>query len=258
VDAGELSHVKSFGMAEVTVDPNVEMRRRFWDILVIPLFVGLLLAVAAYFAPRVFEAGKQLSYTVEKPSDYLSERLQGVTIQVNGTPTSSLFVTKVRIWNSGSVALKDVSILFEFDPADQTFRILNVAHATKPEREFGNIAEASPDVNSARFTYSLLNRGDEDTVSFLTNESVQPKIYAKAEDLSLLEAAAPHRATPIRVSLLIGLVGLLASVLSMVVSSLRAQERLTQLLFTLHEARTAVAKTREAAEKAFGNKVKQD
>jgi hypothetical protein len=216
-------------MADIVPVFAAAKRRRFFDLFVIPLVVGLILALASFLIPRILEAGKRLSYVVDKPTDYLSQRLQGVTIQVNGVPTANVFLTKVRLWNSGGVALKDVGVLVEFDAPDQAFRILNVAHTTKPEREFGSIAQANPDANSTRFTYSLLNRGDEDTISFLTNESAEPKIYAKAEDLKVLQATLNRRAllgTSVDISLIVGLIGLLASVLSVIISAVKTRQEL--------------------------------
>lgn len=186
--------------------------RRFWDLLVIPVIVGLILAVAAFFLPRILEGGKRLSYTSEKPTDYSSQRLDGVTIQVNGVPTTNLFVTKVRLWNSGSVALKDVGVLFRFKPPDQNFKILTFAHTTRPELEFGDIKPTKSDDNSAKFVYALLNPNDEDIVSFLTNESIEPTVHAKAEDLRVVQVLATSPAQKSKF-LWVGAIGVVASLL---------------------------------------------
>ena len=186
--------------------------RRFWDLLVIPVIVGLILAVAAFLLPKILEGGKRLSYTSEKPTDYLSQRLDGVTIQVNGVPTTNLFVTKVRLWNSGSVALKDVGVLFLFKSPDQNFKILTFAHTTKPELEFGDIRPTKSDDNSAKFVYSLLNPNDEDIVSFLTNESIEPTVHAKAEDLKVVQVLPTNPAQKNKF-LWVGGIGVVASLL---------------------------------------------
>jgi hypothetical protein len=235
-----------------------ESKRRFWDVLTIPLLVGLILALAAYFIPRVLESGKRLSYTVEKPTDYLSERLQGVTIQVNGIPTTNLFVTKVRVWNSGSVALKDLGVLFEFNSQDQNFKILNVAHNTKPSREFGSIAQTDVDDKSVRFIYSLLNRSDEDTLSFLTNESVEPKIYAKAEDLKVVPVAPSTKASSSYWDIsaaFLGLIGALASFVSTWLASVFERKReTTKMVGSLKEVAAKAIEVQEELTKTLERK----
>lgn len=195
--------------------------KRFWDGFIIPIVVGLVLALVAYAIPKVAKTGKRLSYTIEKPTNYISEQLQGVTIQVNGTPTTDLFVTKVRLWNSGGSALKDLPVLLYFDTTDANFKILNIAHATRPEREFGSIANSRPDDKSARFVYDLLNRNDEDTISFLTNESAQPTLYAKTEDLNTELVSPNPRAYSSWFTLLAGIIGVAASLLSTFLSWVR-------------------------------------
>lgn len=232
-------------MAPSDDEAGAASKRRFWDNLLIPLIVGLILAFATYLIPRVLEAGRRLSYTTEKPTGYLSEHLQGVTIQVNGTVTTDLFVTKVRLWNSGSVALKDLGVLFVFNTADQNFKILSVAHATKPEREFGQITQTNPDDRSTRFVYSLLNRNDEDTVSFLTNQSAEPTIYAKAEDLKLVQVAPGRGDRLLRFSsALAGAIAVLASLLSSLFSAVARKRQLVRLRDL--QSRTAELKARMA------------
>jgi hypothetical protein len=235
--------------------------RRVWELLIIPLVVGIILAVVTFVIPRILEVGKRLSYSIDKPTDYLSERLQGVTIQVNGFPTSNLFVVKVRIWNSGSAALKDVSVLFDFDTADHNFRILNVAHATKPEREFGSITQANPDINSTRLTYSLLNRGDEDTISFLTNESVEPKIYAKAEDMRIKRAAFNLRVSPLAatlISLVVGLIGLAGSLLGFLLSAAKERQMKNEWLRREWIRHQLLADESEAAKQQILRKAQEE
>jgi hypothetical protein len=200
--------------------------RSLWETFTTPLLVGLILAVATYAIPRIFEAGKRLSFSVEKPTNYLSHRLQGVTVQVNGVPTSDLFVENVRVWNSGSIALKNVGVAFVFNTSDPNFKMLNVSHSTKPEREFGEITQTTPDDRSWKFAYSLLNRKDEDVISFLTNEAVIPSVFCKAEDLIVTQVSPNREETtgrPFGMSMLIwtAILGFVASLLSISVTVIR-------------------------------------
>ena len=237
-----------------TTDNQLRARRKrhFWDNLIIPLAVGLILAVSTYLIPKILEAGKRLSYTAEKPTDYLSQRLEGVTIQVNGVPTASLFVTKVKLWNSGSVALKDLGVLVVFNTQDQKFKVLNIAHATKPEREFGSVTQSSPDGTSTRLVYALLNRNDEDTISFLTNESVEPTIYAKAEDLKLVQVTPTRNDKLWGISVLVsGLIGILASFLSALFTAV-AKRREAKMWDSFSSLTATTAEVKTKMLEAFG------
>lgn len=67
------------------------------------------------------------------------------------------------------------------------FQIFSLDHNTKSEYEFGEISELSSEKMSKRFEYSLLNAGDQDTVTILTNDVSEIGFFAKAEGLKIVE-----------------------------------------------------------------------
>lgn len=63
-------------------DSNARWTR---DILLIPLIVGLLVALFTFLLPKLIEKGKEISYTIEGPTSYVNQQAAGaVTITVRG------------------------------------------------------------------------------------------------------------------------------------------------------------------------------
>jgi hypothetical protein len=159
------------------------------DLLVIPLVVGIVVAAVTYVFPFLFEKGKQLSYSIDGPIVYLnSEALGKAKITIDGVEATNIFGCKVRIWNSGSVALTSLPIRFVFDKATTNFTIFNVSHDTIPKEEFGKIEEVGSDATSKRFVYELLNPKDQDELTFITDSNVKVSVYSKAEGLQTKQA----------------------------------------------------------------------
>lgn len=159
--------------------------KRWQDLLIIPLIVGLIVAFVQFGLPKFFEKNTQLSYSIEGPITYIEPKALGKsTVEVNGIPTSYLYAYKVRIWNSGDLPLRNLPIRFVFT-VEEDFKIFTVVHDTKPKYEFGGIQEQGSNAHSKRFIYSLLNPKDEDIVTFLTNHSASLSVYAKSEGLSV-------------------------------------------------------------------------
>ena len=156
------------------------------DLLVIPLVIGLLVAVFTYGLPKFLDKGKELSYSIDGPTAHLgTSSLSGITITVNGVPTSQLYGYRARIWNSGDLALKAVPVRFVFEDAPPGFRVFSVAHTTKPQFEFGTIKEESSDSLSRRFVYELLNPGNEDVVTFVANAAPSLVVFSNVEGVRL-------------------------------------------------------------------------
>ena len=108
----------------------------------------------------------------------------GLTINISGFPTSSLFEYNVSIWNSGDVPLKDLPICFVFDTSESDFKIFDATWKTNPEYEFGEIEVQDINAYTKRFIYSLLNPNDEVTYTFKTSSSASLNVFAKTEGLS--------------------------------------------------------------------------
>lgn len=156
------------------------------DILVIPLIVGLLVAVGTYFLPKLFEKAKKLTYSIEGPTPYVNTTaLPGVSINLNGVQVSSLYGYRIRLWNSGGASITKLPVQCRFSPTSADFKILNVKHETIPKQEFGKIDEEGSDDVSKRFVYELLNPNDEDTITLVTNQEVPLAFFSKAEGLQV-------------------------------------------------------------------------
>lgn len=161
--------------------------RRWLELIVIPLFVGLIIAIFSVVIPWLFEKDMELSYTIDGPVAYLDQKgiIGTVKVEINDVLTTFLSTYKVRLWNSGDLPLKNVPVRLMFNTKQKQFRIFSVKHETKPKYEFGKINEEDSDRWSKRFVYELLNPKDEDAITFLTNSSAGLKFYAKAEGLTI-------------------------------------------------------------------------
>jgi len=162
---------------------------RSWkrDLVIIPLIIGLAVALFTYILPKWAEKGKRLSYTIEQSAPYLPEnRIPNVTVAVGGVAVQQLFVHRAHIWNSGDVPLGNLPVLFEFS-ASQPLQVLSATHDTRPQREFGKISDAGSSAASRRYVYELLNPGDGDVVTFLTDRSGSLRVYSKSEGLRVLQ-----------------------------------------------------------------------
>lgn len=156
------------------------------NLLIIPLVVGLIVAVFQFGLPKFFEKDSELSYSLEEPNIHLDKNTMGdVKVEINDIETSLLVAQSARIWNSGELPIKTLPIRYVFETSTSTFKIFMFTHNTKPKYEFGNITSTEADQYSRRFIYDLLNPGDEVTITFLTNETAPISVYAKSEGLSI-------------------------------------------------------------------------
>lgn len=159
---------------------------KWWlTVLIVPLLVGVVLAVWEFALPSLLGPRNELSFTVEA-----SQSIEGLKLNIENVPIGALYVYKVRLWNSGGNALKSLPVLLRFDSSPGDFKILNTNHTTKPAYEFGAIQEEQPDQISRKFTYILLNKDDEDQITFLTNRPGNLGVFAKSENLRV-KAVSP-------------------------------------------------------------------
>lgn len=169
---------------------------RSWvrDLLAVPVVVGIVIAIFTYALPKLLTESSQISYTIEEPVAYLDKTSIGTaSVKVNDISVPEVFAVRVRIWNSGSLPLKNLGVLFEFTSTDKDFRILSVNHNTKPSKEFGSITEQGNDNNSKRYIYALLNPEDADSLVFLTTAKADVKVFSKAENLSIKPVSQEKR-----------------------------------------------------------------
>ena len=168
----------------------------FRDFLVIPLFVGLVVAAFSYGLPELAGRGRQLTCAIDGPTPVFSPSvLGGLSISVNGIPVSEFFTYRVRIRNTGSVSLKDVPVRLVFDAAPPVFSVLNVGHATTPRRGFGAIQDSSDASSTRRFVFGLLNPRDEDVITLVTTAGPRLDVRVDVAGLRVKRAgpAGPRR-----------------------------------------------------------------
>ncbi len=145
-----------------------------------------MVALFAFLLPKIFRDQKKISYTVYEIEELLEqEEIEQVEVKINEELVNSLFLHKVRIWNSGTIPLKDLQILIRLDNNNRGFKIFSVQHSTIPEYEFGLINDEIVDNNSRRVKYSLLNPNDEDLIALLANQKAYINLYAKSENLKV-------------------------------------------------------------------------
>ncbi len=195
-----------------------DIKSKSWlTLFIIPVVIGLIIALFTFVVPKVFEKGKKLSYSVDGPAAYLDKNSLGnVKVVVNDVSTANLFGYKVRLWNSGGVPLKNLPILFNFSQNRPDLVFFSVTHSTKPSLEFGAIREEGSDDHSKRFVYELLNPGDEDVVTFLLNDSPKLQIYSKSEGLRLDWVRPSERGPEFLLSAVGVVTGMIASFLSLI------------------------------------------
>lgn len=157
--------------------------------MIVPLVVGLIVAGASWAFTKFTKENRELSYAIDGPTNLIDQNQVGdVALSVNGLPVRQVVLYKVRVRNSGDLALRNISIRFVFEPRDPAFTLFSLRHNTSPPFEFGKIAELENAQHERRIQYELLNPGDEDNLSFVANARLQLSVFAKAENLRLKQA----------------------------------------------------------------------
>ena len=187
------------------------------DILLIPIIVGIVIAILSYGLPKFLERGKQITYEIEGPITYIdsnSQEIGNIQIKVNDKEISSIFLYRISIKNNGDLPIKDLPIRFVFDSINQDFEIIAVNHTTNPSYEFGEIIEERIGNNSIRFTYALINPKDEDVVTLVVNKSPSLDVFAKAEGLRVKRIENKFWSQLDNLSAAMSVIGFLISVLT--------------------------------------------
>ena len=163
------------------------------NLLIVPLIVGLIIAIVAFLLPQLFKDEKEVSYTIEGPTSYLDDPALGsITIEVNEVKIEHLVAYKVRIWNSGDLPLKNLPVRFVFGPKEglSDFQLFTITHDTTPPYEFGEIRDDRNDANAPRIVYELLNPEDQDIVTLLANKKAEFNVFMKSEGVPVNQVAA--------------------------------------------------------------------
>jgi hypothetical protein len=171
----------------------------------------------------LFAERRELSYSLEPPIALLRANIEGIEILVNGRTEHQLFANRLRVWNSGSIPLKIVPLWCEFGDIDTLFAVFGVRHETTPQHEFGRVEEQAPTRHSLRIVYELLNPGDEDNITIVTNRPHPPSVSSKAEGMKFKRATSQRAGD--RLPVLSGLMAAIAALFTMLLEMLSRSAR---------------------------------
>jgi hypothetical protein len=184
--------------------------------------MGVLVALASAFfgllLPKLSQEKKEICYSIDSSEKYVDCTVnRDMKVTINGIATSNLFACKVRLWSPGDLPIKNLAVLFKFYTNKKDFKIFNVAHNTKPQFEFGEIREEKSDHYSKRFVYELFNQGNEDIITFWTNDCPKLEVYAKSEELRV-RRIMPQEAEDLGALATKVLIGILISVVCVIIT----------------------------------------
>ncbi len=188
------------------------------DIFLIPLIVGLIVAIFQFGFPKLSEKNFELSYSAEEPKLVLdTDKMGYVKVKINDIETNLLYSQSIKFWNSGGIPIKSLPIRYVYDYGNISGPGFNNefdTHNTKPEYEFGNITLIEDTPGSKKYLYDLLNPGDEFIITFYTNTKIPIKAYAKAEGLNVKKIEPPkEEARPYWLSIFAFIIGFSVAIL---------------------------------------------
>lgn len=182
----------------------------------IPLFVGVVVALVQFVLPYFFKESKELTYKVTDAIVYFDpQKIGKLEIKINGTQSKYLVSNQYLVENTGQIPLKKVPITFHFSSTDTIFKIYNLSFETDPKIEFGKVSSSFHDDN-AKLEIELLNPGDRIFVNILTNLKVKSEVYSKSEGMTFRKEAVTASGNNKDNSFLYSII---ASILSVILAS---------------------------------------
>jgi hypothetical protein len=162
--------------------------KNIYRLFLIPLFVGLIIAIIQFGLPYFFKEKKELTYKIIEPISYFDpSKVSELEIIINGAQSKSLVSNQFNIENSGQIPLKDIRFRINFLAQDTLFKIYSYSYETQPKFEFGPIKPKLLNGN-LQLTFDLLNPGDKIFINVLTNSKVNTEVYSKSEGMILNRA----------------------------------------------------------------------
>jgi hypothetical protein len=156
---------------------------------------GIIVAIVSYAVEGpIKELGKRppkrLSYAItevtniyQRPAD--TNLYVQVLMDTNHIPVESLWGYRVRVWNSGTEALKDLNVEFQLS-TNSSFYCLAERHNPQPPDQVGEIKSLPSHPNQVKTNhYQLLNPEHSDEVFFVGNMPTDLKVAARAEGLQI-------------------------------------------------------------------------
>jgi hypothetical protein len=192
------------------------MKKNILIIFVIPLIIGIIVALFEFVLPKLTKDKEELSYHIATPISLIDNEItNNIDITVNGKKTQYLYNIQIDIENTGNIPLKNIPISLIFQNIDTNFTIYNYNLLTEPKYEFGKI-DVTKAFDNIRLIVTLINVGDKIHLSVFTNKDNLPKFYSKAENMKVLQKAEIKENKGI-VSTIIGIVASLLSIIAFII-----------------------------------------
>lgn len=162
--------------------------KNIYKYFLIPLIVGLIVALIQFGLPYIFGDKKELTYKIFEPVTYFDKNSVGdLNIVINGVESNALFSNQFIFENTGQIPLKDIPIIIHFSNQDTLFKIYNYTLQTEPLIQFGNIEKQLKQTDLS-LKVELINPKDRIFVNVLTNTKRESKVYSKSEGMILSKA----------------------------------------------------------------------
>jgi len=163
------------------------MKKNFLVIFLVPLTVGIFVAIFQFLLPKLTKEKKELTYLIHNPISIIDNSIsKNIDLEINGLKTKSLYSTQIVVENTGNVPLKNIPVSVLFETEDSTFSIYNHNLETVPKIEFGKL-NVNKSKNKIRLLIELFNQSDKINLNVLTNKNIRPDIYSKTEAMVLSE-----------------------------------------------------------------------
>jgi hypothetical protein len=156
-------------------------RNIFWlNAVIIPLFLLSFGGFFNFLLPQIFKERKGIHYSVEGPIEYYDSVRNNTVIEVDNTPVSNVFGYRLQVWNSGDCPLENLKLQSAFFTDNKNFQIFSINRDQKSQLHFGTLETGKKKAASKSLAYEVLNKGDKDTLAFLTNDNPKLEIISNS------------------------------------------------------------------------------
>jgi len=167
--------------------------KNFSKLFLIPIAVGLIIAIFQYILPLINQEKKELSYRLDSSISLIDqEKTNGISIRINGEENKSIYFNRIEFVNSGQIPLKQIPIKIRLSNIDTNLKIYKRIITTEPKLEFGRIID-SVTANSISMFVDLINPKDKITLDILTNRKPEIEVYSKSEGMSFKKLEAEKK-----------------------------------------------------------------
>jgi hypothetical protein len=209
---------------------------RHWvrNLILIPTLVTVISLIATSIIQSLLGERRQLSYSIrsyrsdslytcrQSPSGTAVQCLALVIIDPDSNRRIPVQMMEARVWNSGTVPLKDLPVYYHFRTTEPDTLPPAIRHYSNPWTVAPSIHPDSVILIGSgtvfQYHYSLLNPGDEVTLIAFGDNVSSASVEARAEGLRVREGIKPVRRVLrlFRLALLAAIAAFLAALLTSV------------------------------------------